>query len=134
LKAISPAVNDPSTGATCVDQLTRLLIRAAPLRTPPGRLSTGGAVVELPTTSFVELVRLAFEQLRQYARADMAVTLRILRALADVAEGTPHAAGRRELLRQGRLARDAARASFAVSDCDELEQRWSRLERACGGA
>lgn len=29
LKAISPAVNDPSTGVTCVDQLRRILIRFA---------------------------------------------------------------------------------------------------------
>ena len=34
LKAISPAVNDPSTAITCIDQLSRILIRFA-LREPP---------------------------------------------------------------------------------------------------
>ena len=34
LKAISPAVNDPTTAITCVDQLSRILIRFAS-REPP---------------------------------------------------------------------------------------------------
>ena len=36
LKAISPAVNDPSTAISCVDQLSRILIRFAS-REPPER-------------------------------------------------------------------------------------------------
>ncbi len=35
LKAISPAVNDPSTGVSCVDQLSRILIRFASREAPP---------------------------------------------------------------------------------------------------
>jgi uncharacterized membrane protein len=132
LKAISPAVNDPSTGATCVDHLARLCARAAPLRTPASRFTRGDAVVEVPTTSFIDLVRVGFEQLRQYARTDMAVNLRILRALADVAEATPHAAGRAELARQGGLAYQAVRKSFSDGDCEELEGRWARLGELAG--
>ncbi|MDP2313672.1 MAG: DUF2254 domain-containing protein [Pseudomonadota bacterium] len=131
LKAISPAVNDPSTGCTCVDQLSRLLVRAAPLQTPRGHYAENGGVVELPTTSFVDLARLAFEQLRQYARTDMAVTLRILRALVDIAEATPHATGRAELLRQGRLAWEAGRKAFPEAECEELDARWARLRERC---
>ena len=33
LRAISPAVNDPSTAISCIDQLTRILIRCWPI--PP---------------------------------------------------------------------------------------------------
>ena len=131
LKAISPAVNDPSTGSTCIDHLLRLLVRAAPRATPNGRHAAGDALVEVPTTSFVELVRLSFEQLRQYARGDMSVSLRILRALADLADITPHAAGRGEILHQGRLVRDGVRAAFSEADCDELDARWARLAQGC---
>jgi uncharacterized membrane protein len=35
LKAISPAVNDPSTAINCVDHLSRILIRFASRRSPP---------------------------------------------------------------------------------------------------
>ena len=34
LKAISPAVNDPSTAISCVDQLSRVLIRFASREAP----------------------------------------------------------------------------------------------------
>ena len=52
LKAISPAVNDPSTAINCVDQLSRIMIRFAsrqppdePMFDPPGviRVSWGGS-------------------------------------------------------------------------------------------
>jgi uncharacterized membrane protein len=38
LKAISPAVNDPTTAVGCVDQLSRILIRFASRETPEPRL------------------------------------------------------------------------------------------------
>ena len=40
LRAISPAVNDPSTAISCIDQLSRILIRWAG-RSPPDSLCTG---------------------------------------------------------------------------------------------
>ena len=133
LKAISPAVNDPSTGATCVDQLGRLCVRAAGREAPEGRFERGGAVVELPAPSFSNLVRLSFQQLRQYGRGDMAMLLRILRALGDVAEVTTDPAGRAEILEQGRLAWEAGRLAFA-DEAAELDGRWDRLQRLCGVA
>ena len=132
LKAISPAVNDPSTGASAIDHLSRLCIRAAGRRSPPSRHEAADARVEVPTTHFVRLVDLAFSQMRQYARADMAVSLRILRALADIAEVTPHATGRAALLRQGALTYEQACAAFADADRHELAGRWARLQRAAG--
>lgn len=132
LKAISPAVNDPSTGATCVDHVTRLCARVAGRRTPVGRHERDGGLVELPTTSFVDLVGLGFDQLRQYGRADMAMCLRILRSLTDLALVTPHAAGRAALLRQGRLAWEGARKAFPDAECEELDARWARLQERCG--
>jgi uncharacterized membrane protein len=133
LKAISPAVNDPSTGATCIDHIARLLVRAAPLRTPTTRYEIGGGRVEVGATSFVELVQLGFDQLRQYSRSDMAMSLRILRSLADIAEATPHPAGRAALRRQGQLTWESARKNFSAADCAALDERWERLRERTGG-
>lgn len=133
LKAISPAVNDPSTGATCIDHIARLLVRVAPLRTPATLHESGGGRVEVGATSFVELVQLGFDQLRQYSRSDMAMSLRILRSLADIAEATPHAAGRAALRRQGQLTWDSARKNFSAEDCAALDERWERLRERTGG-
>jgi uncharacterized membrane protein len=130
LKAISPAVNDPSTAATCIDHLSRLLIRVAGRRTPSVRFGE----VRLPMPSLAELIDLSVEQLRQYGRADMAVALRLLRALADVAAATrsPQAVARIAL--HARLLEKAARAAFPPEDCDELGRRVAVVRDRCGGA
>ena len=57
LKAISPAVNDPSTAATCIDRLGSLLAEIARRRTGPRVILRDGAVlVVAPQPSFVALV------------------------------------------------------------------------------
>ncbi len=129
LKAISPAVNDPSTGATCIDHLSRLLIRAGTRGTPTSSLHGAGTVV-VPGPVYTELVDLAFDQLRQYGRGDLAICLRLLRGMADVAEVVPHAGGRARLREHGRLVVQAARAAFPAEDLTELDRRWDRLDHA----
>src|SRR5208282_4997601 len=47
LKAISPAVNDPSTGITCVDHLSRILIRLASREVPTSQLCDPPGVVRV---------------------------------------------------------------------------------------
>ena len=86
LKAISPAVNDPTTAISCVDQLSCILIRwlsrEAPRSTyydPPHVLR-----VVVPWIKLEGLLDLAFEQIRHYAAGDAAVSLRLMRALGDI--------------------------------------------------
>ena len=90
LKAISPAVNDPSTGIGCVDQLSRILIRCAARQAPAQLLYDPPGVVRasIPWMTFDGLLTSAFEQIRLYSKADIAVSLRLLRALIDIAGTT----------------------------------------------
>jgi uncharacterized membrane protein len=90
LKAISPAVNDPSTAISCVDQLSRILIRVASREPPESNLydPPGTLRVNIPWISFDRLLDSAFEQIRMYSKADVAVSLRMLRALRDIAATT----------------------------------------------
>src|ERR1700733_410632 len=87
LKAISPAVNDPSTGVSCVDQLSRILIRFGSREMPAALLFDPPGVVRasIPWIDFGGLLISAFEQIRMYSKADIAVSLRMLRALGDIA-------------------------------------------------
>jgi uncharacterized membrane protein len=103
LKAISPAVNDPSTGINCVDQLSRIVIRFAS-RQPPDELMfdpPGVIRVSLGWIQFPRLLDAAFEQIRMYAKGDVAVSLRLLRALGDIATSTPDAEFRQILVERG---------------------------------
>jgi uncharacterized membrane protein len=90
LKAISPAVNDPSTAINCIDQLSRLLVRVAGREPRPAALYHPPGVVRVafPRLSFSKLVDDAFGQIVHYGKTDAAVTLRVMRALGDVASAT----------------------------------------------
>ena len=72
LKAISPAVNDPTTAIGCVDQLTRILIRFASRDMPEPRLYDlrGVARVSIQWIDFERLLDSAFEQIRMYSKGD----------------------------------------------------------------
>ncbi len=103
LKAISPAVNDPSTGVSCVDQLSRILIRFASRELPASLLYDPPGVVRVSIAwiDFEGLLNSAFEQIRLYSKSDTAVSLRMLRALADVATSSPDPVYRRKLFELG---------------------------------
>lgn len=125
LKAISPAVNDPSTAATCIDHLGRLLIRVAGRRAP--RSDVDGVYIPAPT--HLALLDLAFDQLRQYGRTDMAVALRLMRVLGEIASVTRDPASLRRIAIHARLLESAARAAMAPEDCEELARRSERVKR-----
>ncbi len=104
LKAISPAVNDPSTAISCVDQLSRILIRFASREPPPSFLYDPAGVmrVSVQWIDFDHLLDSAFDQIRHYSRADYAVSLRLLRALGDIAAATVDTRFRCTLADRGR--------------------------------
>jgi len=99
LRAMSPAVNDPTTAINCVDQLSRILIRFAS-REPRDNLLYGppGIVrVSIEWMHFDRLAVSAFEQIRLYSKTDITVSLRLLRALNDIALSTSNPKYRRIL-------------------------------------
>jgi uncharacterized membrane protein len=111
LKAISPAVNDPSTGVSCVDQLSRILIRFASREMPAPLLYDPPGVVRasIPWIDFDGLLTSAFEQIRLYSKSDIAVSLRMLRALGDIAGTVEDPAYRLKLHELGiRIAKGCA--------------------------
>jgi uncharacterized membrane protein len=127
LKAISPAVNDPSTAINCIDQISRILVRVAVREPLPSVLSEAGTAdvvrVVLAPLPFERLLEVAFSQIAHYARADFAVTLRVLRALDDVsqiARHPPYLEALRE--RAESVARECAE-SLPASSRDAVQAR-----------
>jgi len=130
LKAISPAVNDPTTAISCVDQLSRILIRYASrepqdsvLYDPPGVVR-----VIIPWVGFPSLLESAFEQIRMYAKGDVAVSLRLLRALGDVAATTADPRLRRMLADLGRRIVAGCAERLNEEELSKLRARLTELE------
>jgi uncharacterized membrane protein len=122
LKAISPAVNDPTTAISCVDQLSRILIRFAS-REPPEELP-GVVRASIGWIHFERLLDSAFEQIRMYSKTDVAVSLRLLRALGDIAASTPDDAEfRRVLVERGKRVIAGCAEKLGEEEMRELRAR-----------
>jgi uncharacterized membrane protein len=130
LKAISPAVNDPSTAISCVDQLSRILIRFASRELPESTLYDPPGVVRVSIlwTDFDRMVDSAFEQIRLYSQTDMAVSLRLLRALGDIAVSTPDPLYRHTLAERGRRIVAGCAQKLGELELREMRVRLAALE------
>jgi len=102
IKALSPAINDPTTGVLAIDQLQRLLRRA-------GRrdlhinyvLGQDGAVcLILRTPNWEDFVHLTFTEIRFYGASNIQIARRLRASILDLMSTLPaerHPALRREL-------------------------------------
>jgi uncharacterized membrane protein len=133
LKAISPAVNDPTTAISCVDQLSRILIRVAAREPPESYLFDPPGVlrVYVPWISFVGLLESAFEQIRMYSKADVAVSLRLLRALGDIARTTQDREIHQMLVDQGNRIVAGCAERLDRDEMTEIRARFSALQKMC---
>jgi uncharacterized membrane protein len=130
LRAISPAVNDPSTAISCIDQLTRILIRWVDRFPPDSLLFSPPHVLRviLPWIDLDGLLNTALEQIRAYATTDAAVSLRLLRLLYDVAITVDEETLRGHLVARGKRVVEGCRGQLPADDLARLEQRQAALE------
>jgi uncharacterized membrane protein len=131
LRAISPAVNDPSTAISCIDQLSRVLIRWLGRAQPASVLFDPPHVarVFVPWISVDGMLDTAFEQIRHYAATDAAVSLRLLRAIGDIAGTLRQDDTRAKLLERARRVVDGCSERLGEIDTARLKQRLATMER-----
>jgi uncharacterized membrane protein len=140
LRAISPAVNDPTTAINCIDQLSRIMIVWTSRAAPPSRLYAPPYVlrVVVPWISYEGLLDTAFEQIRHYAKSDIAVSLRLLRAFDDMVLTGASQKEMQSLIRRAQRVVAGCELSLDKDDVLPLRQRLARLEgrlatQAAGG-
>jgi uncharacterized membrane protein len=131
LKAISPAVNDPTTAINCVDQLSRILIRFASRDMPQPRLYDlrGVARVSLRWIDFERLLDSAFEQIRMYSKSDVPVSLRLLQGYGDIATATPDPAVRGLLFDRAKRVVDGCAERVGAEELKPLLIRLTSLQK-----
>jgi len=130
LRAISPAVNDPSTAISCIDQLSSILILWCGRMPMPTVLFDPPHVprVEIPWIGLDGMLNMAFDQIRHYAAADLAVNLRLLRAMGDIAATTQRSDVHAALRGRARLLVDRAAENMLETDAARLRLRLATLE------
>jgi uncharacterized membrane protein len=90
-KALSPAINDPTTAVIAIDQIHNLLRLVGLRHLDVGERRDGQGAVRLtyPTPSWVDFVLLAVIEVRHYGRDSIKVVRRLRAMLIDLASVVP---------------------------------------------
>lgn len=88
IKALSPAINDPTTAVQAIDEIEDLLRRLGRCELDVGfvRDPSGALRVIFPMPTWDDYLRLAFDEIRQYGSTSVQVIRRLRSALNGVAE------------------------------------------------
>ncbi len=135
LRAISPGINDPFTAIRCIDRISAGLSRLAQRDFPsPYRYDDEQnlRVIALGVT-FEGLVDSAFNQIRQYSKPDVAVTIRLLEAIACIATYTRNCKQREALRRHAEMILNSSREQISQEqDQKDVQERYYRVIKALG--
>lgn len=86
IKALSAAINDPTTATLALDRLGEVLSEAGRLEPPQQILYVDSRpAVFLPRIGFADLTNIAFTQMRTYGKIDLVVMLHMVRTIERVA-------------------------------------------------
>ncbi len=135
VRALSPGVNDPFTAMNCVDRLGAALVVLAGREIPSAyRYDEDGRLRVIADASTIEgIVDAAFDQVRQAARTDAAVTIRLLETMATVASRAPDEVWRCALRRQAEMVhRGGQQALPEEGDRRVADDRLRDVLRALG--
>jgi uncharacterized membrane protein len=88
IKALSPAINDPTTAVQTIDQIEDLLRRLGRCELNVGRVRDSRGVLRLlfPVPTWDDYIELSFDEIRQYGSGSVQVMRRLRSALVGVAE------------------------------------------------
>ncbi|WP_435010356.1 DUF2254 domain-containing protein [Tundrisphaera lichenicola] len=130
VRALSPGVNDPFTAMTCIDRLgASLCLLTSRVIPSPNRLDDEGRLRVLTTTSSIDgILDAMFNQIRQAARGDVSVTMRLLETFAAVARQTRDPAFQASLRRHAELVHRGSREGVLdPSDREDVSARYRQV-------
>jgi uncharacterized membrane protein len=92
IKALSPAINDPTTAVVAIDQIQRLLRRAGrrEFRSDYVAGRDGALRVILRTPNWEDFVHLAFTEIRIYGASNIQIARRLRAAILDLMNALPN--------------------------------------------
>ena len=91
IKALSPAINDPTTAVQTIDQLEDLLRRLGSAELDAGYVfdESGALRLVFPTPTWEDYLTLAFDEIRHFGSSSVQVMRRMRSALVGLADSMP---------------------------------------------
>lgn len=135
VRSLSPGINDPFTAMNCIDRLGASLGRLAERKlSSPYRYDADGRlrVIARPV-SFADVLDAAFNQIRQYGRESVAVSIRILEALTSIADHAQRDEDRKAIQLHGEMTARSRESFDEEFDQRTVDERFLRLRNLCEG-
>ncbi len=133
VRALSPGINDPFTAIGCIDRLSAALCHLAQKEIPSAYRYDDKdklRVIAEPVT-FVDVTDAAFNQIRQYGQTSVAVTMRLLEAIAVIAPFTHTRADRAALLRHANMIECGSHKGITEEfDRNDIKERYLAAVKA----
>jgi uncharacterized membrane protein len=125
IKALSPAINDPTTAVQALDQLQDLLMRLGRRRLEIGAIRNDAGKLKLivPQPSWEDFLRLAFDEIRDCGATSVQVMRRMRALISDLIATLPP-----ERHRELEHHRERLNATIARSFPDEEEKLEASVE------
>jgi len=116
LRALSPGINDPYTAITCIDKLNSVLCGLTQRVFPANQHYDQAGILRLfcKVLTFNDIAKAAFDQIRQVANNNVAVTIRLLESLHVL------------ML----FAQDDEHKNFVISQTKMIEEQQNKLPLA----
>lgn len=125
------AVNDSFTGIACIDWLSEALLSFSRFPDSDGVGRDGGGKIRViePPLRFARVVKSAFDQIRQAADGNVAVTIRLLQAFQRIGPQLRNEDQRAAVLAQVEAIREAvAHRSLARTDSADVVSAFNRAK------
>lgn len=135
VRALSPGTNDPFTAITCIDWLASALCKLAGRRIPSMyRYDQDNELrIIAPQFTFTGVAEAAFNQIRQYGRSSVAVTIRLLEAISTISPHVHREEDRELLIRQARTILDSSKGAIGGRyDREDIESRYEETMKKLG--
>lgn len=127
VRALSPGINDPFTAVRCVDQLSAGLCHLAQKEIPSAYRCDDEDKLRViaESVTFVNAIDAAFNQIRQYGQTSVAITMRLLEAIAIIAPFTHTKPDRAALLRHANMIIRGSQEGIAEElDRNDVKERY----------
>lgn len=128
LRALSPGINDPFTAIRCIDRLSAGLSRLAERQFPSAYRYDNDYKLRIiaEPVAFEQLVDTAFNQIRHYGKSDVAVTLRLLKAIAQITRCTQRPRDRLALEQQAEMILQGSREGLSQQQDQQMVEELYR--------
>ncbi len=133
VRALSPGINDPFTAIRCIDQLSAALCHLSQREIPsPYRYDDHDQLrIIVEPISFTDAMDAAFNQIRQYGKSSVAVTMRLLEAIAAIALFTHKTSDRTTLQRHADMIERGSKDGIAEElDYENVKERYLTAVKA----